>query len=70
MEHAQKVRHLEEARKLRRLGDPVIYPAANAQGCAMAHFAFTPPAAKPLSQMNTAEPMPKPVAPHLLKRTA
>jgi len=40
MEHADKVRHLEELRQLRRLGGTAIYPIANQQGCAMAPFAF------------------------------
>ena len=40
MEHAEKVRHLEELRQLRRLAGTVIYPVANQQGCAMAPFAF------------------------------
>lgn len=40
MEHAEKVRRLEELRQLRRLGGTVIYPVANQQGCAMAPFAF------------------------------
>ena len=40
MEHAEKVRHLGELRRLRRLGGTVIYPVANQQGCAMAPFAF------------------------------
>jgi hypothetical protein len=40
MEHAEKVRHLEELRQLRRLGATVIYPVANQQGCATAPLAF------------------------------
>ena len=40
MEHSEKVRQLEEARRQRRLADAVIYPVANQQGCAMAPFAF------------------------------
>ena len=40
MEHAEKLRHLEELRQLRRLAGTVIYPVANQQGCAMAPFAF------------------------------
>jgi hypothetical protein len=40
MEHAEKVRRLEELRQLRRLGGMVIYPVANQQGCALAPFAF------------------------------
>ena len=40
MEHAEKVRRLEELRQLRRLGGTAIYPVANQQGCAIAPFAF------------------------------
>ena len=40
MEHAEKVRRLEELRQLRRVGGMVIYPVANQQGCALAPFAF------------------------------
>ena len=40
MEHAEKLRHLEELRQLQRLAGTVIYPVANQQGCAMAPFAF------------------------------
>ena len=40
MEHADKVRCLDELRQLRRLGGTVIYPVANQQGCAMAPFGF------------------------------
>ena len=40
MEHAEKVRHLEELRQLRLLAGTVIYPVANQQGCATAPFAF------------------------------
>jgi hypothetical protein len=40
MEHADKVRCLEELRQLRRLGGTIIYPVANQQGCAVAPFAF------------------------------
>ena len=40
MEHLEKVRQLEEARRQRRLAGTVIFPVANQQGCAMAPFAF------------------------------
>ena len=66
MEHAQKVRHLEEARQLRRLGGTAIYPAVNAQGCAMTHFAFTPIPTEAVSQIADADR----VAPARLTRTA
>ena len=40
MEHAEKLRHLEELRQLQRLAGTVIYPVANQQGCATTPFAF------------------------------
>jgi hypothetical protein len=40
MEHSEKVRQLEEARRQRRLAGTVIYPVANQQGCVIAPFAF------------------------------
>ncbi len=40
MEHAEKMRHLEQLRQLRRSAGTVIYPVANQLGCAMAPFAF------------------------------
>ena len=40
MEHAEKVRHLEQLRQLQRSAGTVIYPVANQLGCAMTPFAF------------------------------
>jgi len=40
MEHSDKVRHLEEARRQGRQGGMVIYPVASQQGCAMALSEF------------------------------
>jgi hypothetical protein len=40
MDHSEKVKQLEEARRQARLGGVLIYPIANQQGCAMAPFAF------------------------------
>ena len=40
MEHSEKVRQLEEAKRQRQSAGSVIYPIANQQGCAMAPFAF------------------------------
>ena len=40
MNHTEKVKQLEEARRQARLGGIVIYPIANQQGCAMAPFEF------------------------------
>jgi hypothetical protein len=40
MDHSEKVKQLEEARRQARLGGIVVYPIANQQGCAMAPFEF------------------------------
>lgn len=40
MEHSDKVKHLEEARRQGRQGGMVIYPVASQQGCAMALSEF------------------------------
>ena len=40
MDHSEKVKQLEEARRQARLGSILIYPIANQQGCAMAPFEF------------------------------
>ncbi len=40
MDHTEKVKQLEEARRQARVGSIVIYPVANQQGCAMAPFEF------------------------------
>jgi len=40
MNHTEKVKQLEEARRQARLGGILIYPIANQQGCAMAPFEF------------------------------
>jgi hypothetical protein len=48
MEHSEKVRQLEEARRQRQSAGSVIYPIANQQGCAMAPFAFAQ-AAEPVA---------------------
>jgi len=52
MDHSEKVKQLEEARRQARLGGIVIYPIANQQGCAMAPFEFAE-AAGPVQLQNS-----------------